>query len=112
MLSVALSLTRLRPRATADRRALPGTVVPWSPDFPRWSKLHRGRPTLWRARYRGMIAALPVRLLTSAWVESGRTVPRVTPNYEPNADLIQRRMFFGRCSTRAAALVKRRRACG
>ena len=29
--SVALSLTRLAP----NRRALPGTVVPWSPDFPR-----------------------------------------------------------------------------
>ena len=30
LLSVALSLTR-----QAGRRALPGTVVPWSPDFPR-----------------------------------------------------------------------------
>ena len=31
MLSVALSLKRPK----SPRRALPGTVVPWSPDFPR-----------------------------------------------------------------------------
>jgi len=47
ILSVALSLTRFRPRATASRRALPGTVVPWSPDFPRPACAGRGRPTLW-----------------------------------------------------------------
>src|SRR3546814_20308516 len=32
ILSVALSLT---PDQVRGRRALPGTVVPWSPDFPR-----------------------------------------------------------------------------
>ena len=32
MLSVALSLT---PDQARGRRALPGTVIPWSPDFPR-----------------------------------------------------------------------------
>ena len=31
------------------RRALPGTVVPWSPDFPRAPESTRGRPTLWLA---------------------------------------------------------------
>src|SRR4051812_18872646 len=35
----------------AARRALPGTVVPWSPDFPRGSKLPRGRPALWLRQY-------------------------------------------------------------
>src|SRR6476661_1138519 len=35
----------------ALRRALPGTVVPWSPDFPRRSKLRRGRPALWHRPY-------------------------------------------------------------
>jgi hypothetical protein len=30
------------------RRALPGTVVPWSPDFPRPACAGRGRPALWR----------------------------------------------------------------
>jgi len=35
-------------KAMAHRRALPGTVVPWSPDFPRRSTLRRGRPALWR----------------------------------------------------------------
>src|SRR4029453_8516481 len=29
----------------------PGTVVPWSPDFPRESKLPRGRPALWPSKY-------------------------------------------------------------
>jgi len=33
--------------AMAARRALPGTVVPWSPDFPRASCETRGRPALW-----------------------------------------------------------------
>ena len=32
-------------------RALPGTVVPWSPDFPRRVETRRGRPALWPARY-------------------------------------------------------------
>src|SRR5690349_23762631 len=35
----------------AHRRALPGTVVPWSPDFPRASCETRGRPALWRRQY-------------------------------------------------------------
>src|SRR4051794_21970481 len=35
VLSVALSLSRLRNEAMTTRRALPGTAVPWSPDFPR-----------------------------------------------------------------------------
>ena len=35
LLSVALSLIRPRPKPSPNRRALPGTVVPWSPDFPR-----------------------------------------------------------------------------
>ena len=34
------------------RRALPGTVVPRSPDFPRPACAGRGRPTLWPGRYR------------------------------------------------------------
>ena len=54
------------PRLRGGRRALPGTVVPWSPDFPRRSKLHRGRPALWLARYRGMALRLRVRPLMSA----------------------------------------------
>src|SRR4249919_2578189 len=33
------------------RRPLTGTVVPWSPDFPRPACAGRGRPTLWRALY-------------------------------------------------------------
>src|SRR3546814_18260220 len=44
ILSVALSLT---PDQVRGRRALPGTVVPWSPDFPRPACASRGRPTLW-----------------------------------------------------------------
>ena len=48
---MALSLSRLRTRLMTTRRALPGTVVPWSPDFPRWSKLPRGRPALWPIQY-------------------------------------------------------------
>ena len=40
LLSVALSLTPL----AKDRRALPGTVIPWSPDFPRPPCGSRGRP--------------------------------------------------------------------
>ena len=39
------------PKLMILRRALPGTVVPWSPDFPRWSKLPRGRPALWLRQY-------------------------------------------------------------
>src|SRR5690242_3591518 len=35
----------------AHRRALPGTVIPWSPDFPRASRETRGRPALWRGQY-------------------------------------------------------------
>jgi len=41
------------PRSRGGRRALPGTVVPWSPDFPRGSRLPRGRPALWHSGYRG-----------------------------------------------------------
>ncbi len=37
------------------RRALPGTVVSWSPDFPRAAKAARGRPILWR---RASLAAM------------------------------------------------------
>jgi len=33
-------------RRSESRRALPGTVVPWSPDFPRRGKPRRGRPAL------------------------------------------------------------------
>ena len=47
MLSVALSLSL----ASETRRALPGTVVPWSPDFPRVSCETRGRPALWPSQY-------------------------------------------------------------
>jgi len=50
------------PELMAHRRALPGTAVPWSPDFPRWSKLHRGRPALWRGRYRAGTCVVPVSL--------------------------------------------------
>ena len=33
------------------RRALPGTLLPWSPDFPRrGSKAWRGHPAIWQAR--------------------------------------------------------------
>jgi len=32
------------------RRALPGTVFPWSPDFPRRSWERRGRPAVWHRR--------------------------------------------------------------
>ena len=46
------------PRFRGDRRALPGTVVPWSPDFPRESELSRGRPALWHARYRQIHSSL------------------------------------------------------
>src|SRR4249919_4168414 len=35
----------------AHRRALPGTVVPWSPDFPRASCEAPGRPALWPIQY-------------------------------------------------------------
>jgi len=48
MLSVALSLKPL----ARPRRALPGTVSPWSPDFPRLACASRGRPVPWRGRYR------------------------------------------------------------
>ena len=37
------------PCRSGARRALPGTVVPWSPDFPRPAYASRGRPALWRA---------------------------------------------------------------
>src|SRR5438309_9584353 len=61
----------------AHRRALPGTVVPWSPDFPRWSKLHRGRPALWLARYREMMAPLRVTLtMLLSSVASAQGEPR------------------------------------
>src|SRR4051812_44713904 len=33
------------------RRPLTGTVVPWSPDFPRPACASRGRPTLWPSLY-------------------------------------------------------------
>lgn len=46
LLSVALSLTP----ANRDRRALPGTVFPWSPDFPRCICMQRGRPALWHGQ--------------------------------------------------------------
>src|SRR5215217_5910151 len=35
----------------ALRRALPGTAVPWSPDFPRPACASRGRPALWPSKY-------------------------------------------------------------
>jgi hypothetical protein len=35
-----------------DRRELPGTVILWSPDFPRRDKSRRGRPALWPGYYR------------------------------------------------------------
>ena len=38
------------------RRALPGTVVSWSPDFPRAAKAARGRPILWRRAALAVIA--------------------------------------------------------
>src|SRR6185295_532255 len=41
------------------RRPLTGTVVPWSPDFPRPACAGRGRPTLWPALYTH--SALPVQ---------------------------------------------------
>ena len=41
------------------RRPLTGTVVPWSPDFPRPACASRGRPTLWPALYN--VAALAVQ---------------------------------------------------
>jgi len=39
------------PCRSRSRRGLPGTVVPWSPDFPRHpstSSGRRGRPALWQ----------------------------------------------------------------
>jgi len=36
------------PGQSRNRRALPGTAIPWSPDFPRLACASRGRPTLWR----------------------------------------------------------------
>lgn len=40
------------PLLQEDRRALPGTVVPWSPDFPRLIEMSRGRPVPWHRQYR------------------------------------------------------------
>jgi hypothetical protein len=56
LLSVALSLTP----ASRSRRALPGTVFPWSPDFPRCTEAQRGRPALWRRRDRGKARAVQI----------------------------------------------------
>jgi hypothetical protein len=40
------------------RRGLPGTVVPWSPDFPRPARCaSRGRPTFWPFLSRGSAAS-------------------------------------------------------
>ncbi len=57
------------PRIRGNRRALPGTVVPWSPDFPRRSKLRRGRPALWREGYRakGLRVRVWLRNVCSGW---------------------------------------------
>jgi len=52
--------------AIAGRRALPGTVVPWSPDFPRPACASRGRPALWPARYRRRGVRLRVRTVMAA----------------------------------------------
>lgn len=53
------------PRSEA-RRALPGTVVPWSPDFPRASCEARGRPALWPLEYRRTVPLLRVSQPMSA----------------------------------------------
>src|SRR3954465_8411703 len=44
------------------RRRLTGTVVPWSPDFPRPACAGRGRPTLWRLLYRPSALAVQEQL--------------------------------------------------
>ena len=100
ILSVALSLTRFRPRVRANRRALPGTVVPWSPDFPRESKLPRGRPALWQTAYKG--TRLPLRVGYPKWVESGRQ----------DADLLRCRRTKNARSTDAAAMRIQARSSG
>src|SRR5206468_4331823 len=66
MLSVALSLTP----ASRDRRALPGTVVPWSPDFPRRRQVSAAaaQPS-GEARYRGMRLLLRVSAEWLLWEE-------------------------------------------
>ena len=50
ILSVALSLT---PDQIQGRRALPATLVSWSPDFPRTDKPLAAARTPWQARYSG-----------------------------------------------------------
>ena len=56
------------PGLRRGRRELPGTAVPWSPDFPRWSKLPRGRPALWLVRHSRFVGGFRVVLVTSVLV--------------------------------------------
>jgi hypothetical protein len=39
------------------RRALPGTVSPWSPDFPLPAAAESGHPAVWLAKDKGCAAA-------------------------------------------------------
>ena len=78
----------------AHRRALPGTVVPWSPDFPRPangfpSKYYfdealasRGRPALWRDGYRRKLRPFGVRLEMPAF--GGKRTLRVESRLKSN----------------------------
>ena len=39
------------------RRALPGTVSPWSPDFPLPAEAESGHPAVWLGKDKGRVAA-------------------------------------------------------
>ena len=57
------------------RRPLTGTVVPWSPDFPRLACASRGRPTLWPA-----YIVRPRSRSNSSWSRIARHSPSIVPS--------------------------------
>jgi hypothetical protein len=96
---VALSLKSVR-LGLALRRALPGTVVPWSPDFPRGSKLPRGRPALWLDPY-GLLGA---RQQQSEQLGAAFAVDNPVDELGPEAPLERDHCFLFVCDVVAEAL--------